>query len=132
MLVVTLRTDTTPWYIVTRYREIRKEIRVRLGLVNVLDLANTRDSCLPTRYEPEVVWAVQSSFIQAGGPGGGCDERARAFFNPEKYKAGSTYFHVRSLDLTFTQVIFLDQRGAGKSTPWVSKAGYLAPLTRLF
>ncbi|KAI0316053.1 proline iminopeptidase [Amylostereum chailletii] len=35
-----------------------------------------------------------------GGPGGGCDERDRAFFNPDKYK-----------------VIFLDQRGAGKSTP---------------
>ncbi|KAN0139016.1 Alpha/Beta hydrolase fold [Lactarius tabidus] len=35
-----------------------------------------------------------------GGPGGGCDEKDRSFFNPEKYK-----------------VIFLDQRGAGKSTP---------------
>ncbi|KAI0034252.1 proline iminopeptidase [Vararia minispora EC-137] len=35
-----------------------------------------------------------------GGPGGGCDERDRSFFNPDKYK-----------------VIFLDQRGAGKSTP---------------
>jgi len=35
-----------------------------------------------------------------GGPGGGCDEKDRSFFNPNKYK-----------------VIFLDQRGAGKSTP---------------
>ncbi|KAI0044923.1 proline iminopeptidase [Auriscalpium vulgare] len=35
-----------------------------------------------------------------GGPGGGCDARDRGFFNPDKYK-----------------VIFLDQRGAGKSTP---------------
>ncbi|EIM90867.1 proline iminopeptidase [Stereum hirsutum FP-91666 SS1] len=35
-----------------------------------------------------------------GGPGGGCIEQDRAFFNPEKWK-----------------VIFLDQRGAGKSTP---------------
>ncbi|KAH8994917.1 proline iminopeptidase [Lactarius akahatsu] len=38
-----------------------------------------------------------------GGPGGGCDEKDRGFFNPEKYK-----------------VIFLDQRGAGKSTPSAS------------
>ncbi|KAI0250223.1 proline iminopeptidase [Lactifluus subvellereus] len=35
-----------------------------------------------------------------GGPGGGCDEKDRGFFNPNKYK-----------------VIFLDQRGSGKSTP---------------
>jgi len=35
-----------------------------------------------------------------GGPGGGCDERDRSFFNPEKYK-----------------VILLDQRGSGKSIP---------------
>ncbi|KAI0058171.1 proline iminopeptidase [Artomyces pyxidatus] len=35
-----------------------------------------------------------------GGPGGGCDHKDRAFFNPQKYK-----------------VIFLDQRGAGKSEP---------------
>ncbi|KAI0300961.1 proline iminopeptidase [Russula brevipes] len=35
-----------------------------------------------------------------GGPGGGCDEKDRCFFNPNQYK-----------------VIFLDQRGAGKSTP---------------
>lgn len=37
-----------------------------------------------------------------GGPGGGCSEQDRGFFNPEKWK-----------------VIFLDQRGAGKSTPYV-------------
>ncbi|KAG7451222.1 proline iminopeptidase [Guyanagaster necrorhizus] len=35
-----------------------------------------------------------------GGPGGGCDEKDRSFFNPKKYK-----------------IIFLDQRGSGKSTP---------------
>ncbi|KAL0564492.1 hypothetical protein V5O48_017553, partial [Marasmius crinis-equi] len=35
-----------------------------------------------------------------GGPGGGCDEKDRSFFNPHKYK-----------------IILLDQRGAGKSTP---------------
>ncbi|PBL03527.1 proline iminopeptidase [Armillaria gallica] len=35
-----------------------------------------------------------------GGPGGGCDEKDRSFFNPEKYK-----------------IILLDQRGSGKSTP---------------
>ncbi|TFY77715.1 hypothetical protein EWM64_g6295 [Hericium alpestre] len=38
-----------------------------------------------------------------GGPGGGCDPKDRWFFNPEKYK-----------------VIFLDQRGAGESTPTAS------------
>ncbi|TFY66806.1 hypothetical protein EVG20_g4283 [Dentipellis fragilis] len=38
-----------------------------------------------------------------GGPGSGCDPKDRYFFNPEKYK-----------------VIFLDQRGAGKSTPSAS------------
>ncbi|KAI0279698.1 proline iminopeptidase [Russula aff. rugulosa BPL654] len=37
------------------------------------------------------------------GPGGGCDEKDRSFFNPNKYK-----------------VIFLDQRGAGKSLPSAS------------
>ncbi|ETW83268.1 epoxide hydrolase [Heterobasidion irregulare TC 32-1] len=35
-----------------------------------------------------------------GGPGGGCDSQDRGFFNPDRYK-----------------VIFLDQRGAGKSIP---------------
>ncbi|KAK7463514.1 hypothetical protein VKT23_006862 [Stygiomarasmius scandens] len=35
-----------------------------------------------------------------GGPGGGCDEKDRCFFNPHKYK-----------------IILMDQRGAGKSTP---------------
>ncbi|KAJ4477279.1 proline iminopeptidase [Lentinula aciculospora] len=35
-----------------------------------------------------------------GGPGGGCDEKDRSFFNPNKYK-----------------IILFDQRGAGKSTP---------------
>ncbi|PAV16141.1 proline iminopeptidase [Pyrrhoderma noxium] len=35
-----------------------------------------------------------------GGPGGGCDEKDRCFFNPEKYK-----------------IILFDQRGSGKSTP---------------
>ncbi|KAL5504175.1 hypothetical protein ACEPAH_8248 [Sanghuangporus vaninii] len=35
-----------------------------------------------------------------GGPGGGCDEQDRCFFNPEKYK-----------------IILFDQRGSGKSTP---------------
>ncbi|THH14269.1 hypothetical protein EW146_g6042 [Bondarzewia mesenterica] len=35
-----------------------------------------------------------------GGPGGGCDKQDRGFFNPDKYK-----------------IIFLDQRGAGKSIP---------------
>ncbi|KAF8260022.1 proline iminopeptidase [Lactarius quietus] len=35
-----------------------------------------------------------------GGPGGGCDEKDRGFFNPAKYK-----------------VVFLDQRGAGRSIP---------------
>lgn len=38
-----------------------------------------------------------------GGPGGGCDEWYRQFFNPEKYRA-----------------ILFDQRGAGKSTPSAS------------
>ncbi|KAG7089504.1 hypothetical protein E1B28_011183 [Marasmius oreades] len=35
-----------------------------------------------------------------GGPGGGCDDQDRSFFNPHKYK-----------------IILLDQRGSGKSTP---------------
>ncbi|KLO17410.1 peptidase S33, proline iminopeptidase 1 [Schizopora paradoxa] len=35
-----------------------------------------------------------------GGPGGGCDEKDRSFFNPEKYR-----------------IILFDQRGSGKSTP---------------
>ncbi|KAJ3714867.1 proline iminopeptidase [Lentinula guzmanii] len=35
-----------------------------------------------------------------GGPGGGCDEKDRSFFNPHKYK-----------------IILFDQRGSGKSTP---------------
>ncbi|KAJ3814084.1 proline iminopeptidase [Lentinula aff. lateritia] len=35
-----------------------------------------------------------------GGPGGGCDEKDRSFFNPNKYK-----------------IILFDQRGSGKSTP---------------
>ncbi|KAI5119416.1 hypothetical protein M0805_009867 [Coniferiporia weirii] len=38
-----------------------------------------------------------------GGPGGGCDEQDRSFFNPEKYK-----------------IILFDQRGSGKSTPSAS------------
>ncbi|CAK5268491.1 unnamed protein product, partial [Mycena citricolor] len=38
-----------------------------------------------------------------GGPGGGCDEEDRCFFNPNKYK-----------------IILLDQRGSGKSTPAAS------------
>ncbi|KAJ7274323.1 proline iminopeptidase [Mycena haematopus] len=38
-----------------------------------------------------------------GGPGGGCDEKDRSFFNPNKYK-----------------IILFDQRGAGKSTPTAS------------
>jgi pimeloyl-ACP methyl ester carboxylesterase len=37
-----------------------------------------------------------------GGPGGGVDPKDRQFFNPEKYK-----------------IILFDQRGAGKSTPFV-------------
>lgn len=47
--------------------------------------------------------AVLIPIYRKGGPGGGCIEQDRAFFNPEKWK-----------------VIFLDQRGAGKSTPYVS------------
>ncbi|THV07330.1 proline iminopeptidase [Dendrothele bispora CBS 962.96] len=35
-----------------------------------------------------------------GGPGGGCDEKDRSFFNPHKYK-----------------IVLMDQRGSGKSTP---------------
>jgi len=35
-----------------------------------------------------------------GGPGGGCDAKDRAFFNPHKYK-----------------IVLMDQRGAGKSKP---------------
>ncbi len=35
-----------------------------------------------------------------GGPGGGCDKKARSFFNPEHYR-----------------IVLFDQRGAGQSTP---------------
>ncbi|KIY67281.1 proline iminopeptidase [Cylindrobasidium torrendii FP15055 ss-10] len=38
-----------------------------------------------------------------GGPGGGCDEKDRSFFDPTKYK-----------------IILLDQRGSGKSLPSAS------------
>ena len=38
-----------------------------------------------------------------GGPGGGCDESHRQFFDPEKY-----------------QIILFDQRGCGQSTPFAS------------
>ncbi|KAH8118001.1 proline iminopeptidase [Phellopilus nigrolimitatus] len=39
-------------------------------------------------------------FSYMAGPGGGCDEKDRSFFNPEKYK-----------------IVLFDQRGSGKSTP---------------
>ncbi len=38
-----------------------------------------------------------------GGPGGGCDDRDKLFFDPKKHR-----------------VIFHDQRGSGKSTPFAS------------
>ncbi|KAJ6576580.1 proline iminopeptidase [Mycena vulgaris] len=38
-----------------------------------------------------------------GGPGGGCDDKDRSFFNPNKYR-----------------IILFDQRGSGKSTPSAS------------
>ncbi|KAJ7903437.1 proline iminopeptidase [Mycena olivaceomarginata] len=43
-----------------------------------------------------------------GGPGGGCDEKDRSFFNPVKYKVKKD------------KIILFDQRGAGKSTPTAS------------
>jgi hypothetical protein len=38
-----------------------------------------------------------------GGPGGGTDPEDRSFFNPQKYR-----------------IVLLDQRGSGKSTPYVT------------
>jgi len=38
-----------------------------------------------------------------GGPGGGTSPKDRIFFNPQKYR-----------------IVLFDQRGAGKSTPYVA------------
>ena len=45
-----------------------------------------------------------------GGPGGGCSERDRRFFDPEKYR-----------------IILFDQRGAGRSTPHASLEANTTP-----
>jgi hypothetical protein len=50
-----------------------------------------------------------------GGPGGGTNPRDRSFFNPEKYR-----------------IVLFDQRGSGKSTPYVATRytpPYVAPKT---
>jgi hypothetical protein len=39
------------------------------------------------RSDPGCIYST----FHGGGPGGGCDEKDRAFFNPEKYKVGADY-----------------------------------------
>lgn len=73
--------------------------------------------------------------LHPGGPGAGTKEKERQFFDPEAYKivrsarrcAGASY----SLMFFPDQVLF-DQRGAGRSIPWVWLARpYLNPLFQM-
>ncbi|KAJ3714579.1 proline iminopeptidase [Lentinula guzmanii] len=68
----------------------------------------------------EILWLMTLTtspvvFVH-GGPGGGCDEKDRSFFNPHKYKICGCEM------ASISQIILFDQRGSGKSTPTIDSS----------
>ena len=79
-------------------------------------------SSFTVRHPTPVLLLYSTS--RGGGPGGGCEEKDRGFFNPNKYKVGCALadnlrYPLMQRAAVHFQVIFLDQRGSGKSTPCV-------------
>ena len=58
----------------------------------------------PQRHKTHAIYKV---VYLHGGPGGGTSPDDRRYFNPQEYR-----------------IIVFDQRGAGKSTPYVSIASF--------
>lgn len=102
----------------TRSREIETEPQVRfmagqpqLPRIPVPSLfgplAYRDDGCRPVVFlhgEGLVHSSVPSNakpFLHGGGPGGGCDEKDRSFFNPNKYKVWRTCLSFSNDDESF-------------------------------